>query len=223
TCEPAPPPPGFVKICGVTNREDARIACAAGADAVGFVFAPSPRQVTPEQVRAITPHLRADVLRVGVFAGTPVAEIRGTAAACGLHAAQLHGEYAPADAAWLARRLPVWRALAMPDEAASAADWAPVAERFVLDAAVAGRSGGTGATFDWESAHTLVRRFPALPMLVAGGLNPGNVADAIHASHAAGVDVSSGVEFAPGKKNERAVADFVAAARAAFTLTACSG
>lgn len=217
---PAAPLPGFVKICGITNLEDARAACDAGADAVGFVFAPSPRRITAEQVRAIGPELPVEVLRVGVFAGTPVAKIEALAESCGLHAVQLHGAYAAADGQRLAARVSVWRALAMPTEAASAAAWTPHVERFVLDSAGGGKAGGTGISFAWEMARTLALAVPATPLIVAGGLRPENVAEAIRRSGAAGVDVASGVEARPGRKNPEAVAAFVAAARAAFARRA---
>lgn len=207
---------GFVKICGLTNLADARAACAAGADAVGFVFAPSPRRVSPEQVRAITPELPVDVLRVGVFAGQSLAQVHQIALACGLNAVQLHGAYAPADGRRLAETIPVWRALSMPLDADRALPWIGSSERFLLDTAMAGQLGGTGVSFDWDCARRLPAQIAAAQLIVAGGLRPGNVGEAIRRSGAGGVDVSSGVELAPGRKNHEAVAGFIANARRAF-------
>ncbi|MGH9393519.1 MAG: indole-3-glycerol phosphate synthase TrpC [Terriglobales bacterium] len=207
----------FVKICGLTNLDDARHACAVGANAVGFVFAPSPRRVSGEQVRAIAPMLPAEVLRVGVFAEVPLAEVQALAQACGLHAVQLHGNYDPAAARRLSSAVPVWRALAMPAEAEAAAPWTPFVERFVLD----GGSGGSGQSFDWTAAQTFIRGLPANAVgagatLLAGGLNAANVAAALRACGACGADVSSGVELRPGHKSPLAVSAFCRAARSAF-------
>src|SRR6185312_6264027 len=190
--------------CGLTNGRDAMLACAAGADAVGFVFAEhSPRRIAPEQVKAITAMLPAQVERVGVFAGQPLATVLAIARDCGLHAVQLHGNYDAAAARGLRGAVAVWRALAMPREAVQAHEWAPVVERFVLDTAgPGGASGGTGQTYDWSVAHTLLHSLgkaaSAQRSLVAGGLAPHNVVRALAQSGAAGVDVSSGVEQRPG-------------------------
>lgn len=212
----APAGSGFIKICGLTNLADARAACAAGADAIGFVFAESPRRISPEQARAISAEIPVDVLRVGVFAGESLTQVRQIAASCGLSAVQLHGPYAPGDGRRLAQELPVWRALAMPLDLPRALAWAGHSERFLLDTAVAGRLGGTGVSFDWNSARLLPAAIPPAHLIVAGGLRPGNVAEAIRRSGAGGVDVSSGVELQPGRKNHEAVASFIAAARQAF-------
>ncbi|HVA62781.1 MAG TPA: indole-3-glycerol phosphate synthase TrpC [Terriglobales bacterium] len=210
----------FVKICGITNLDDALQACAAGADAVGFVFAASPRRVSVEQARAISPALPAGVVRVGVFAGMPTHEIRAVANACGLHAAQLHGAYSIEDGRRLAAHLPVWRAVAMPQGARAALAWAPHVERFVLDTAVAGVAGGSGQSFDWDAARGFADAVAALPqppgVLVAGGLSARNAAIAIRQSHAEGADVASGVERAPGRKDPLAVVAFIQAAHTAF-------
>jgi indole-3-glycerol phosphate synthase/phosphoribosylanthranilate isomerase len=210
----------LVKICGLVSRADALQACAAGANAVGFVFAASPRRVTAEQVRAFAHELPAEVMRVGVFAGLQPAEIRIIANACGLHAAQLHGDYTPEEGRQLAAHLPVWRAVAMPHAAKAALAWAPFAEGFVLDSAGPDGMGGRGIAFDWNSARAFVESLRAegrqTTVLVAGGLTPQNVAAALRASGAAGADVSTGVEAAPGRKNPERVFAFCRAARLAF-------
>jgi indole-3-glycerol phosphate synthase/phosphoribosylanthranilate isomerase len=209
----------FLKICGLTTREDALQACEAGADALGFVFAASPRRAVVDQVRAFTPSLPAGVALVGVFAGAPVAEIRAIAHACGLHAVQLHGAYLPADAQALARDLAVWRAVAMPHGVKAALAWAPFVERFVLDTPGRdGVSGGSGATFDWSLAQAFAAELPQPrpPILIAGGLTPDNVGAALRQSLADGADVSSGVEFSPGHKSHGMVSTFCRNARLAF-------
>jgi phosphoribosylanthranilate isomerase len=210
----------FLKICGLTNREDALQACEAGAHAVGFVFAASsPRRALVEQVRNFAPSLPAGVARVGVFAGAPVAEIRAIAHACGLHAVQLHGPYLPDDARQLAREVAVWRAVAMPHGAKAALAWAPFVERFVLDSpARDGVSGGSGATFDWSWAREFAAELPPPrpQILIAGGLTPDNVGAALRQSLADGADVASGVEFSPGHKSHGKVTTFCRNARLAF-------
>ncbi|MGH9468240.1 MAG: indole-3-glycerol phosphate synthase TrpC [Terriglobales bacterium] len=215
----------LVKICGITNRGDAVHACAAGAGAVGFVFAPSPREVTPEAVRAMVPFLSAEVQRVGVFAGAPITEIARIADLCGLHAVQLHGRYSPGEGQILAKQVSVWRAVSMPEEIEAARAWAEVAERFVLDHMQPdGISGGSGASFAWELAPVFARRLaehvPAgqrLPEIsVAGGLTPANVVEALRLSGARGVDVCSGVEQRPGAKDPAAIAAFCRQTRRVF-------
>ncbi|HEY7838953.1 MAG TPA: indole-3-glycerol phosphate synthase TrpC [Terriglobales bacterium] len=227
TCMTAPVPAraltkllgGFVKVCGLTTAADVEAVAAAGADAAGFVFADSPRAITPERARPLIAALPADVLRVGLFRGADTSTIIRIAAECGLDRVQLHGAYTTADGAAIASHLPVWRALAVPANAAEIRAWAPHAERFVLDAAVAGRTGGNGVSFDWDTVPALARAFPALRFIVAGGLNPSNVATAIARSGAFAVDAASGLENAPGGqpgKNAAAVLAFAHAAREAF-------
>ena len=208
---------GMVKVCGLTSVEDARAAGAA--DAVGFVFAASPRQVTRMQARALAAELPEGVLRVGVFAGAPMEEILATAAECGLDRVQLHGDYPAAVGAELSTRIPVWRALGMPAKHEEIRAWAPYTERFLLDAAVGGRTGGHGVSFDWDQVPELARRFPELRLIVAGGLGPDNVGEAIRRSGTFAVDAASGLESAPGRKQPQTVTAFIEAARAAFEQT----
>ncbi|MBI5368723.1 MAG: phosphoribosylanthranilate isomerase [Planctomycetes bacterium] len=197
----------LVKICGITRAEDAHVACAAGADALGFVFWPrSPRVVTPERVRTIGAGLPRRVLKVGVFVDASAAEIRAVAAAAGLDRVQLHGAESPEFA--VALGLPCWKALRVRgDEArAEVARFRPVVEHVLLDAYVEGAVGGTGRTFNWEIA---ARAAADGPILLAGGLTPENVAAALTRVHPAGVDVSSGVESAPGIKDAAKVRAFI--------------
>ena len=202
-----------LKICGITRVEDARQAVAAGATALGFIFWPkSPRHVTPEMAAAIVREMPPGVEMIGVFVNERVDDIGRTARAVGLTAVQLHGDETAESVALLP--IPLLRAVTLDDVASAASGW-PAATRFLLDAADPVRRGGTGLTVDWyRAAHVAATR----PVILAGGLTPENVAQAIAMVRPAGVDVSSGVEAAPGRKDHDKVAAFLARAREAFAL-----
>ncbi len=213
----------WVKICGNTSLEDARLAAEAGADAVGFVFAPSQRRVTGTQVAAITPHLPPELEKIGIFVDSGFDEIASIVRASGLTGVQLHCHAASDLPARLRARFgPNLRILSVVHFGAGAADEAranaadPSIDAILVDSRTATAVGGTGVTFDWESAaQTLFKEAAAQkPMIAAGGLTPLNVAEAIAALHPWGVDVVSGVEAAPGRKDPLKVRDFVAVARA---------
>lgn len=199
----------WVKICGITNEEDALMSVALGADAVGFVFAPSPRQVTVGAVREITRRLPYGVMTVGVFRDQSPDQVIETVLAAGLHAVQLHGHETPNEARAIAQKV---QALIVAFPAGS-----PSVERFddyqadalLLDAT----SPGSGEVFDWSLAEGVPvdRR-----LILAGGLTPANVAEAIATVRPWGVDVSSGVEVAEGIKDPRKVLAFCRRARSAF-------
>lgn len=199
----------WVKICGITSEEDALASVALGADALGFVFAPSPRQVTVGAVRDIVKRLPPGVMTVGVFRDQAPDQVIETVLEARLHAAQLHGHETPADARAIRPRV---QALIVAFPAGSSAverfdDYQ--ADALMLDAV----DPGGGRVFDW----TLAEGVPANRRLIlAGGLDPGNVADGIAAVRPWGVDVSTGVESQPGVKDPRLVRAFVRAARAAF-------
>jgi phosphoribosylanthranilate isomerase len=253
----------WIKICANTSLEDALLAVEAGADAVGFVFAPSPRRVTVEQVAAIAPHLPATVEKIGVFVDAALDEIEATVRACGLTGVQLHFEAAPDLPAKLRDRLgPELRILrvvhfdvqqsaerdgfvsghgfkACPERsrtgAASGAETTrasapeacfqdPAVDAILVDSCTATAVGGTGETFDWELARkTLFQSTGARTRLIAaGGLHPENVAEALATLRPWGVDVASGVEAAPGKKDPAKVREFVARARAAGGIGAAA-
>ena len=196
-----------VKVCGVTRPEDARAAEAAGADAVGVIFAPSSRRyVTHEDAARVTAALGPFVRRIGVFAGATEAEILEAVDAAGLDAVQLHGDVSDATCARLQAHVNVIRAVRFaPHETPDA--WAdrPV-DAVLLD----GPSPGSGVAFDWMAAAAW-RGAPRL--ILAGGLHPGNVAEAVAAMAPYAVDVASGVEAAPGEKDPAKLAAFVAAVR----------
>ncbi len=204
--------PVCVKICGLTNLRDAECAIAAGADFLGFVLVPaSPRCISVELVRNLVRDLPRAAKTVGVVADLPLCELRRLLDAAELDLLQLHGH----ETADTARGLPrerLWKAahLRTPQDVALAATF-PVAA-IVADAAVGDRRGGTGQTGDWELARRLAGRTRTI---LAGGLTPDNVAAAVRQVRPFGVDVSSGVESAPGRKDPGKVRDFVQTAKAA--------
>ncbi len=217
---------GFVKICGITSLEDARLAVTAGADALGFVFYPkSPRFIPPEQAAAIAAAIRREapsIRLVGVFVNAPVHRVQAWMEAIGLDWAQLHGEEPPEVMAALAdRAYKVLRLRASAPERGSGdpPDPEPYCGRLPdgptlgVDAWHPVAYGGTGRVADWETAAAWARRYR---LLLSGGLTPENVAEAILRVRPWGVDVSSGVEREPGRKDPEKVRAFVARARAAF-------
>jgi phosphoribosylanthranilate isomerase len=213
--------PIWIKICGNTSLEDALLAADAGADAVGFVFAPSPRQVTVEQVAAIVPHLPATVEKIGVFVDAALDEIVATVEACALTGVQLHFDAAPELPAQLRARLgPELRILRVVHFDAGAAKQAAAlaqdlnVDAVLVDSRTATVVGGTGVAFDWaEARKTIFGDVGKLKLIAAGGLNQANVAEAIAALRPWGVDVVSGVEAAPGRKKADKIKEFVARAR----------
>ena len=214
----------WVKICANTSLEDAQLAAEAKADAVGFVFAPSPRRVTAAQVAAITPYLPAPLEKVGVFVDAALEEIFSTVRGCGLTGVQLHSNFAPELSARLRERLGssvrIYRAVHFGPDAAEQVAMISTdgnLDAILVDSRTATAVGGTGTTFDWTAASTGLFRDsqPRKPLIAAGGLTPANVAEAIAILRPWGVDVASGVEAAPGRKNPMKVREFVANARAA--------
>ncbi len=198
-----------VKICGITNLEDALQAVEAGADALGFVFyARSPRYVTPPQVQKIVAQLPPFVTTVGLFVNETPQRIRSAMAEARLDVVQLHGDEQPEDCRL--EPLPVIKALRVKDAASlDGADRYPVSA-LLLDAWSAEHYGGTGKRFDWQLVKQLTGR---RPLILAGGLSPENVIDAVRLVKPYAVDVSSGVEAAPGKKDPMKVAEFICRVR----------
>ncbi len=198
-----------VKVCGMTSLEDALMAVGFGADAVGFVFyRKSPRFVTEKLVKSIV--LPPFVNKVGVFVNETAERINRIADACRLDTIQLHGDESPAFCRKLRRR--VVKAIRLRD--AQSLELLPRYEvdGFLLDAYAENIPGGTGLTCDWRLAQR-ARKFG--PVILAGGLHPGNVEDAVNQVQPYGVDVCSGVEKSPGKKDRAKVRDFILAARKA--------
>jgi phosphoribosylanthranilate isomerase len=213
----------WIKICGNTTLQDAQMAVDAGADAVGFVFAPSTRRVTPAEVAAIVPHLPDTAEKIGVFVDAALEEIYSTVRSCGLTGVQLHSDAGPELAGRLRAQLgPGLRILRVvhfaPDakERAAAIEQDSSVDALLVDSRTATAVGGTGVAFDWtEAARTLFQQTGARRLVAAGGLRPENVAEAITTLSPWGVDVASGVESAPGRKDPQKVREFVANARAA--------
>jgi phosphoribosylanthranilate isomerase len=196
----------FVKICGITTEEDALLAVAMGADAIGFVFAPSSRQIAPARAADIAKRLPPEILTVGVFRDEAPQRVVDLVNASGLRAAQLHGHETAEDTGWIRRRVPVViKAFPGGDpELARAASYG--ADVVLLDSA----SPGSGRVFDWSLAEGAPS---GLRILLAGGLTPENVAEAIDRVRPWGVDVSTGVESSPGVKDPSKVRRFINAAQ----------
>ncbi|KAB8140902.1 phosphoribosylanthranilate isomerase [Chloroflexia bacterium SDU3-3] len=207
---------GIVKICGVRTIEHALAAAQAGADMIGLVFAPSRRQISPEQAAQIASDLRASgvavPLLVGLFVNAAPEEIARTAQLCGLDLIQLSGDERPDVLAQLPP-LPVLKSLRLADDHGEAA-WLDLSPEYftpLVDAHVPGSYGGTGAMANWQRAATLAR---IRPIMLAGGLSPANVAQAIALVQPWAVDVSSGVEQ-DGQKSSELIRSFVSNARQA--------
>jgi phosphoribosylanthranilate isomerase len=213
----------WIKICANTSFEDAQLAAAAGADAVGFVFALSPRRLTVEQVAAIVPRLPAEIEKIGVFVDATVDEIVATVEAAGLTGVQLHWD-APAELPAMLRarfglRLRILRVVHFdveaPEQTAALAEDENI-DAILVDSRASTVTGGTGQTYDWTAARSsLFERAEELKLIAAGGLTPHNVAEAIATLRPWGVDVVSGVEAEPGRKDAAKVRTFIANARAA--------
>ena len=224
----------WIKICGTTSLADAQHAANSGASAVGFVFAPSPRRVTVDQVRAISPHLPRNVERIGVFVDATFDELVSAVREADLTGVQLHANDDPD----LPRRLrahfaaetstatiSILAVLAFSDDmeaqiqsvARDAARDGAI-DALLIDSRSPVGHGGTGTRYDWQAAQHLFRKVaPQLRLIAAGGLHPDNVAEAIRTLTPWGVDVATGVEAAPGRKDPARVAAFIRNARDTFT------
>jgi phosphoribosylanthranilate isomerase len=213
----------WIKICGNTSLEDARLAVEAGADALGFVFAASPRRVTARQVAEIVAELPEAVEKIGVFVDASFEEIKSAVVAGGLTGVQLHfhaGAELPARLRGrLGAGLRILRVVRFGAEAETDAEAHGVdgnVDAILVDSFSAKAAGGTGIAFDWAAARTLFQNAGVRkPLVAAGGLTPVNVAEAIAALRPWGVDVVSGVEASPGRKDPAKVRAFVENARAA--------
>jgi phosphoribosylanthranilate isomerase len=214
----------WIKICGNTSLADAQLAADAGANAVGFIFAPSPRRVTPPEVAAMAAKLPAALEKIGVFVNSDLNEITSIVERCALTGVQLHFD-APRDLPLKLRfrlgpRARILRVVYSDGGGATAAfapESASSVDAILIDSHTTYAAGGTGVMFDWAAAKKALFQNPAVQqhLVAAGGLTPGNVASAIKALQPWGVDVVTGVESAPGRKDADKVRAFIANARAA--------
>jgi phosphoribosylanthranilate isomerase len=210
----------WIKICGITNLEDAQSAIAAGADALGFVFHPhSQRKTEVRTAKAMAAQLPESIEKIGVFGDQPGPAMAAICESAGLTGAQLHFTRAPEGGPKALWRPSLKKYLALPAALVSAGVdpscfMEGTIDALFLDSGTTGQPGGTGRTFDWKGAESMVGKLSQrFRVVVAGGLNPKNVADAIRILKPWGVDVSSGVEAAPGKKDPQKIRDFIDAVR----------
>ena len=188
-----------IKICGITNLEDALLAAELGADALGFIFfAQSPRKVAPETAREIIAQLPPFVASVGVFVDEAATLVQEVAARVGLDWVQLHGQESPEYCRNLGRNVIKGFRMRDEDSLRRLADYQGAAQALLLDTYKQGQVGGTGTAFDWRLARE-AKQYGWI--ILAGGLNPENVAQAIATAGPQAVDVASGTEAAPGKKD----------------------
>jgi phosphoribosylanthranilate isomerase len=197
-----------VKICGITNGADARAAIDAGANLLGFNFyEKSPRFITEAEAKKIRPQLPAKIKAVGIFVDASPADVTAFRKSLKLDAAQLHGDETPEDVAELARILPVIKAFRVePDFRLKTLDEYPGVFAFLFDAAHTGQYGGTGHSTDWDIAR---RAAMGRRIILAGGLRVENVAAAVRIVRPYAVDVASGIESKPGKKDHGLLREFI--------------
>ncbi|MDP2211037.1 MAG: phosphoribosylanthranilate isomerase [Candidatus Aquicultor sp.] len=209
-----------VKICGITNKEDALLAVELGAHALGFVFADSPRRIEPDQALEVIDEVSPFVAKVGVFVNTPVGDVQRIADYCNLDAVQLHGDETPEYCGQLQVKtikafrmrnyteIEEWLFREDEFEAETLLEPCKNVKAFLVDAYAKGLRGGTGIHLNWELVRNLESR---KPIILAGGLDPKNVALAIKVVKPYAVDVSSGVELRPGKKDKYKLREFMKA------------
>jgi phosphoribosylanthranilate isomerase len=200
----------LIKICGITNLADALVSVEAGADILGFVFYErSPRYIPPQVAREIIRRLPASVVKAGVFVNADKERIDSIIGECGLDMLQFHGEERPEYCLRFGLRTMKAFRIRGPESLRMLRDYGT--DAWLLDAYTPGAQGGTGERFDWDLA--VEAGSWGRPIFLAGGLTPSNVATALRQVHPSGVDVSSGVEAAPGRKDARKVKSFIAAVR----------
>ncbi|HVB91034.1 MAG TPA: phosphoribosylanthranilate isomerase [Acidimicrobiales bacterium] len=200
----------FVKICGITSEADALLSISLGADAVGFIFAPSPRQVAVQLAGDVAKRLPPEILTVGVFRDEAPQRVVEAVHTAGLGAAQLHGHESAQETQWIRARLPMV-IKAFPAGDRTIGRFEEFGADFLL---VDGENPGSGKVFDWRLAEGVADPHR---LIVSGGLRPDNVAEAVAHLRPAGVDVSTGVESSPGRKDPLLLREFIVNARAAVT------
>jgi phosphoribosylanthranilate isomerase len=195
-----------IKICGITNEEDALAAAQLGADALGFIFAPSPRQVMAERAREIIETLPPMIQTVGVFVDADPEKVNHTATYCHLDLLQFHGDETPEYCSGFGRRVIKAIRLRSRKDLQSLSEYSSAVDALLLDTYVPNQRGGTGTTFDWNLA--LIAKKEGR-IILAGGLNPDNVADAVSRIRPYAVDASSGLERSEGVKDHAKLAKFI--------------
>jgi phosphoribosylanthranilate isomerase len=214
----------WVKVCGTTNLLDAQLSVAAGADALGFIFAHSRRQIEPATAKQIVAATSGEVECIGVFVNASPERVAEIAEEVGLSGVQLHGDEGPGMLAEFRRTLgqrKIIKTLQVSNLQVNSdsrleeyLELREVVDAILLDSGSAQQRGGTGATFDWESTLPIASQIrERMPLIIAGGLTPENVARAIELFQPWGVDVVSGVEGEPGRKDETKLREFVSAVR----------
>ncbi|MFT5492163.1 MAG: phosphoribosylanthranilate isomerase [Limisphaerales bacterium] len=204
----------YIKICGITSRNGAAMAAASLADAIGLMFyEPSPRFVSLESAENIAAAIPESIQKVGVFVNAEPDYVREAIDRCGLDVAQFHGDESPEYCAQFETK--VWKAFRIRDKESLRALPPYETDAWLLDSYVKGQPGGTGEKFNWDLA--VAAKELGRPILLAGGLTAANVADAVRHVRPFGLDVSSGVESAPGRKDPDKVHDFIYAAKTALS------
>jgi len=206
-----------IKICGITNLDDGLEAIAAGVDALGFVFVPNtPRYITPSQAKLVIKQLPPFITNVGLFVDNEIGEIEDIVNHCKLDAVQLHGNESPEMCTKIRFQTKVIKSFHVKKEPQVLRNEIENyrVDAYLLDTFIKGKAGGTGQTFDWRIAEGLSQR-----IIVAGGLTPNNIGTAIAQLQPYGVDVSSGVEKSPGKKDTNKIYSFVRQVRKANLIT----
>lgn len=198
-----------IKICGITNLKDAKTCAGAGADIIGFVFAKSPRKITPEKAKSIISKLPHSIKKIGVFVNEGPAEVDRIAAYCGLDAVQLHGDETPAYCKKIKSRK--IKAIRVRDIRDIRKIGKYKVDAVLLDTYSKGKFGGTGKKFDWDLAKRAKKY--NIPLILSGGLTPDNLEKAILQVKPHAVDISGGVELKPGKKDAKMIKKAVAIAK----------
>lgn len=197
-----------IKICGITNLEDAEDAAALGVDALGFIFAKSPRKVTPKTVKDICKNLPPFVTRIGVFVDEDLDKVNKIAEECGLDAIQLHGKETTEYCQKIHRRIIKAIRVKKDDSLKILEHYQNIVSAFLLDAYDPDKPGGTAKTFDWGLAAKAQKKFKK-PIILSGGLNASNIQKALKTLHPDAVDLNSGVETAPGKKDYKKMQEII--------------
>ncbi len=193
----------FIKICGITNLKDAQNAVTFGADALGFIFANSPRKMTPEKAKEIIAGIRGNVLKIGVFADEALEKVEDIIKYCGLDAAQLHGDESPEYCAKLKAGRVIKTVRVRDETSIRFMNRYDAVFAYLLDTFSEDNRGGTGRIFDWNIA--VKAKSMGKPIILAGGLNLNNIAIAVKFVMPYGVDICSSIESEPGNKDDEAM------------------